>query len=172
MSTKSRWEAGRKSGAVCPSRHRSSSRVSRLQRGPQRPDLEGPSRQGSETTRRHHENGHPLLRCRFDSRRAAGRRHCARGTDDQANTGGHEPVDWRRSEAAGSAASEAQSAASWQRRTGSGPARCTCCAAQAWNASRSEEHTSELQSQSNLVCRLLLEKKKKTKDIESSDTQK
>src|SRR2546427_996196 len=41
--------------------------------------------------------------------------------------------------------------------------------AQAWtvvvdsaaDASRSEEHTSELQSQSNLVCRLLLEKKKK-----------
>src|SRR2546430_5005408 len=30
-------------------------------------------------------------------------------------------------------------------------------------AVRSEEHTSELQSQSNLVCRLLLEKKKKTK---------
>src|SRR5688572_32402574 len=29
------------------------------------------------------------------------------------------------------------------------------------NGSRSEEHTSELQSQSNLVCRLLLEKKKK-----------
>src|SRR2546430_11432046 len=28
---------------------------------------------------------------------------------------------------------------------------------------RSEEHTSELQSQSNLVCRLLLEKKKKPK---------
>src|SRR2546427_9250845 len=28
--------------------------------------------------------------------------------------------------------------------------------------SRSEEHTSELQSQSNLVCRLLLEKKKTT----------
>src|SRR2546427_6425988 len=28
---------------------------------------------------------------------------------------------------------------------------------------RSEEHTSELQSQSNLVCRLLLEKKKDTK---------
>src|SRR2546430_7373776 len=32
---------------------------------------------------------------------------------------------------------------------------------------RSEEHTSELQSQSNLVCRLLLEKKKK---IHSSST--
>src|SRR5205085_10896155 len=31
------------------------------------------------------------------------------------------------------------------------------------NLRRSEEHTSELQSQSNLVCRLLLEKKKKNK---------
>src|SRR2546427_1735139 len=30
-----------------------------------------------------------------------------------------------------------------------------------WGIVRSEEHTSELQSQSNLVCRLLLEKKKK-----------
>src|SRR2546430_5268594 len=30
-----------------------------------------------------------------------------------------------------------------------------------FRAARSEEHTSELQSQSNLVCRLLLEKKKK-----------
>src|SRR5688572_31103740 len=30
-------------------------------------------------------------------------------------------------------------------------------------SARSEEHTSELQSQSNLVCRLLLEKKKKKK---------
>src|SRR5688572_31840366 len=29
------------------------------------------------------------------------------------------------------------------------------------SSDRSEEHTSELQSQSNLVCRLLLEKKKK-----------
>src|SRR2546430_8510151 len=29
------------------------------------------------------------------------------------------------------------------------------------NSKRSEEHTSELQSQSNIVCRLLLEKKKK-----------
>src|SRR2546430_3809290 len=32
-----------------------------------------------------------------------------------------------------------------------------------WN--RSEEHTSELQSQSNLVCRLLLEKKNTTKPV-------
>src|SRR2546427_2801335 len=36
---------------------------------------------------------------------------------------------------------------------------------------RSEEHTSELQSQSNLVCRLLLEKKKKThKNIRQRST--
>src|SRR2546430_13642870 len=33
---------------------------------------------------------------------------------------------------------------------------------------RSEEHTSELQSQSNLVCRLLLEKKKKSKIVNIS----
>src|SRR5258706_7507238 len=37
-----------------------------------------------------------------------------------------------------------------------GPARGTA---------RSEEHTSELQSLTNLVCRLLLEKKKKKRDI-------
>src|SRR2546430_13345069 len=35
---------------------------------------------------------------------------------------------------------------------------------------RSEEHTSELQSQSNLVCRLLLEKKKKKRITEMSYT--
>src|SRR5205085_12112475 len=34
---------------------------------------------------------------------------------------------------------------------------------------RSEEHTSELQSQSNLVCRLLLEKKKQTPVGQRSD---
>src|SRR2546430_12659221 len=33
---------------------------------------------------------------------------------------------------------------------------------------RSEEHTSELQSQSNLVCRLLLEKKNKKKTMYST----
>src|SRR6266853_7056798 len=37
---------------------------------------------------------------------------------------------------------------------------------------RSEEHTSELQSQSNLVCRLLLEKKKKNKKKNSSKKKK
>src|SRR5260221_7922856 len=36
-----------------------------------------------------------------------------------------------------------------------------CCAARRRNCGRSEEHTSELQSHSDLVCRLLLEKKKK-----------
>src|SRR5260370_22863472 len=35
--------------------------------------------------------------------------------------------------------------------------RCRCSS---WLLSRSEEHTSELQSHLNLVCRLLLEKKK------------
>src|SRR2546430_13141688 len=34
---------------------------------------------------------------------------------------------------------------------------------------RLEEHTSELQSQSNLVCRLLLEKKKKNKQVRRLD---
>src|SRR2546427_7638197 len=33
---------------------------------------------------------------------------------------------------------------------------------------RSEEHTSELQSQSNLVCRLLLEKKKNSSELRMS----
>src|SRR2546430_3357181 len=37
------------------------------------------------------------------------------------------------------------------------------------HAARSEEHTSELQSQSNLVCRLLLEKKKKMSSNDYSD---
>src|SRR5438270_8798755 len=37
---------------------------------------------------------------------------------------------------------------------------------------RSEEHTSELQSQSNLVCRLLLEKKKKKKNIKKKENRK
>src|SRR5688572_31476802 len=40
------------------------------------------------------------------------------------------------------------------------------------NKERSEEHTSELQSQSNLVCRLLLEKKKKKNYKIKENTQK
>src|SRR5690606_42142361 len=45
------------------------------------------------------------------------------------------------------------------------PRSCTRCRPGAWPSAnagtRSEEHTSELQSRENLVCRLLLEKKKK-----------
>src|SRR5689334_23491182 len=37
-----------------------------------------------------------------------------------------------------------------------------------WGARRSEEHTSELQSQFHLVCRLLLEKKKKNNTTKST----
>src|SRR5206468_7419107 len=50
---------------------------------------------------------------------------------------------------------------SWQRRSSrSRPSRTSCTRPPA-RTSRSEEHTSELQSRSDLVCRLLLEKKKK-----------
>src|SRR2546430_13474611 len=42
----------------------------------------------------------------------------------------------------------------------SAPSLPTSSGARLKNQTRSEEHTSELQSQSNLVCRLLLEKKK------------
>src|SRR5438105_10145875 len=51
----------------------------------------------------------------------------------------------------------------------SGPRRVRCArrsrsaAVRRCRTSRSEEHTSELQSRVDLVCRLLLEKKKKTK---------
>src|SRR2546430_5732363 len=38
------------------------------------------------------------------------------------------------------------------------------------SSARSEEHTSELQSQSNLVCRLLLEKKEKNQPHTTSGT--
>src|SRR5438445_6243159 len=41
--------------------------------------------------------------------------------------------------------------------------RCRCENAGAFRTCRSEEHTSELQSRQYLVCRLLLEKKKKKK---------
>src|SRR2546430_3199544 len=48
------------------------------------------------------------------------------------------------------------------RRKGARAWRCRPASPEA-RSRRSEEHTSELQSQSNLVCRLLLEKKKKKK---------
>src|SRR5687768_18002287 len=40
------------------------------------------------------------------------------------------------------------------------PSPLSCMLSRRTNASRSEEHTSELQSRLHLVCRLLLEKKK------------
>src|SRR2546430_8558635 len=42
--------------------------------------------------------------------------------------------------------------------------RCTSTRSPS-SSGRSEEHTSELQSQSNLVCRLLLEKKKNSSQV-------
>src|SRR5256885_9454681 len=44
---------------------------------------------------------------------------------------------------------------------GPGDNRCHCSRKRSASSERSEEHTSELQSPCNLVCRLLLEKKKK-----------
>src|SRR6266511_5744270 len=41
---------------------------------------------------------------------------------------------------------------------------CGIATLPSWQRTRSEEHTSELQSRENLVCRLLLEKKKKIKN--------
>src|SRR2546430_5981762 len=46
-----------------------------------------------------------------------------------------------------------------------------CREAGSGTEARSEEHTSELQSQSNLVCRLLLEKKKKKRKRVWTDTE-
>src|SRR2546430_3331563 len=46
-----------------------------------------------------------------------------------------------------------------------GGARNASLSKQAGKIDRSEEHTSELQSQSNLVCRLLLEKKKRLRGM-------
>src|SRR5690242_21629055 len=46
--------------------------------------------------------------------------------------------------------------------------RCRLGASRPRFLRRSEEHTSELQSHVNLVCRLLLEKKKKTQKYKSS----
>src|SRR5699024_12082854 len=49
------------------------------------------------------------------------------------------------------------------------PRAATCPTSSRWTRStRSEEHTSELQSRFDLVCRLLLEKKKKNKTHEKT----
>src|SRR5690349_24078563 len=48
------------------------------------------------------------------------------------------------------------------------PSRCARAASRCGAGARSEEHTSELQSRRDLVCRLLLEKKKKNFQILSN----
>src|SRR5262245_65047063 len=53
---------------------------------------------------------------------------------------------------------------------GAGNARATTTDESAGAGARSEEHTSELQSLRHLVCRLLLEKKKKTNTKNSENT--
>src|SRR2546426_5349027 len=63
-------------------------------------------------------------------------------------------VSWTQSDARNASAEEKARAAKPNSRSKSGSDSRT----------RSEEHTSELQSPCNLVCRLLLEKKKKKKD--------
>src|SRR5688572_32768055 len=59
-------------------------------------------------------------------------------------------------------------------RSGDGPPAATHSSEEEAGAEehqhRSEEHTSELQSQSNLVCRLLLEKKNNNVTISSTET--
>src|SRR2546427_8361343 len=64
--------------------------------------------------------------------------------------------------AASARAASRRTCAAWGTWTCKG-ARPTSRTSSCTRMERSEEHTSELQSQSNLVCRLLLEKKKKKK---------
>src|SRR2546430_10144256 len=72
-------------------------------------------------------------------------------------------VRWRHSSASSHGHGAAPETASRMRER-SAPARVGL-------SRRSEEHTSELQSQSNLVCRLLLEKKKNTQPQASQTDQ-
>src|SRR5204863_6229818 len=51
-------------------------------------------------------------------------------------------------------------------------ARCSCSPPAPGCSARSEEHTSELQSRRDLVCRLLLEKKKKKNKIKNQANKK
>src|SRR5690348_17391945 len=71
-------------------------------------------------------------------------------------------VDWRRTCSSGRSCADRQ----WRRYLPFCTGRSTASTASARSAGkppRSEEHTSELQSPVHLVCRLLLEKKKKTR---------
>src|SRR3712207_7593480 len=53
-----------------------------------------------------------------------------------------------------------RSSARWRPTPSPSTAAAPACSTPTWRPSRSEEHTSELQSRQYLVCRLLLEKKK------------
>src|SRR5205807_3437511 len=58
----------------------------------------------------------------------------------------------------------------WRPRESSVPGAGRASMSPTWRRNRSEEHTSELQSPCNLVCRLLLEKKK-IENFETGDTE-
>src|SRR5688572_32725464 len=75
----------------------------------------------------------------------------------------HDALPISRSSRSARTAPCASTSGSSRRPTSTSPPRSasTGSARISTSSSRSEEHTSELQSQSNLVCRLLLEKKKK-----------
>src|SRR2546421_5915561 len=64
-------------------------------------------------------------------------------------------IVWRTS------STRSSNAASWKYELATFAATCSAVLALASDDERSEEHTSELQSRSDLVCRLLLEKKKR-----------
>src|SRR5690606_42015435 len=72
-----------------------------------------------------------------------------------------ERLNWVMADAAISAPASIAASRSWSRLPrASSPVAATADIAL---SNRSEEHTSELQSRENLVCRLLLEKKKRTR---------
>src|SRR5947209_15199933 len=64
------------------------------------------------------------------------------------------------------------SAKGGERANSFGKGVCSLTAFRRISPVRSEEHTSELQSRQYLVCRLLLEKKKKTQHTKSTTTKK
>src|SRR2546427_8188111 len=70
------------------------------------------------------------------------------------------PRGWRRQRHPAPAAPPPLSVSAPKKRNSSATITPRASSSGAPNRNRSEEHTSELQSQSNLVCRLLLEKKK------------
>src|SRR5215204_2671686 len=107
-------------------------------------------------------NGSPNRRCptqHFETRRVT---TCRRPSANTATTSLHRSSPWFFAFAARLPTPESIST-SWTARATSGwPTSSNACSAAP--EARAEEHTSELQSHSDLVCRLLLEKKKKKKN--------